>query len=89
MKVSYQPAFIRDLRQLRGRPEYERIYRLVFEAMPRWAGLAGQAQVKCLSGRDHAYRVRVRDYRIGFYWRGEVLIVSRVLHRREIYRYFP
>jgi mRNA-degrading endonuclease RelE of RelBE toxin-antitoxin system len=89
VNVSYKPAFIRDLRRLRGRPEYNRIYRLVFEEMPGWDSLEGHRQIKCFSGPEHAYRIRLGDYRIGFHWVGEELIFSRVLHRREIYRFFP
>lgn len=89
MNVSYKPAFIRDLRRLRGRPEYERIYGLVFNDMPSWRSLTGQSQIKCLSAKDKAYRIRVGDYRIGFYHSGGELILARLLHRREIYRYFP
>lgn len=89
MKAAYQPSFIKDLRRLRGHPHYERIRRLVFEDMPGWTSLTGRSQIKCLSAQERAYRVRVGDYRIGFYCTGEELTFARVLHRREIYRYFP
>ncbi len=45
--------------------------------------------IKKLKGEDNAYRIRVGDYRIGFFMKGDTMIFSRVLHRREFYRYFP
>ncbi|MEY4927030.1 MAG: hypothetical protein RI894_1466 [Bacteroidota bacterium] len=43
-----------------------------------------------MQGTDFAYRIRVGDYRIGFLFADETTIeLHRVLHRKEIYRYFP
>lgn len=35
------------------------------------------------------YRIRVGDYRIGFMLDNDILVFMRVLHRKDIYRYFP
>ncbi len=40
---------------------------------------------KCNRGN----RIRIGDYRLGIIFDGETLIFERVLHRKEIYRYFP
>ena len=45
MKAAYQASFIKDLRRLRGRAQYERIRRLVFEDMPGWTSLRGRSQI--------------------------------------------
>ncbi len=45
--------------------------------------------VKKLKGFRSAYRVRVGDYRIGVFVDGNYVDFVRVLHRREIYRFFP
>lgn len=45
--------------------------------------------MKKLAGQTGAYRLRIGDYRLGFYWEGEKLTLARVLHRKEIYRFFP
>ena len=89
MNTTYLPAFIKDLRRLRQHSEYSRIRRLAFEEMPAWKSLAGRSQIKRLSAHEKAYRIRAGDYRIGFYWSGDELVFARVLHRREIYRFFP
>lgn len=42
-----------------------------------------------IKGSPNAYRVRVGDYRIGIFVEDELISFSRVLHRKEVYRYFP
>jgi mRNA interferase RelE/StbE len=44
----------------------------------------GQGDVKRLKGGDDS-RLRVRDWRIIFYWEGNTVVVVAVGHRREIY----
>lgn len=89
MKVIYRKRFIKDMKALQGSPVYETIHDLVFARIPSLNDLAELDGVVKLKGSTNAYRVRVGDYRIGFFWDGEVLKFARVLHRREIYRKFP
>jgi len=37
----------------------------------------------------NAYRARIGDYRIGFFFAGQTVIFARVLHRKDTYRFFP
>jgi mRNA-degrading endonuclease RelE of RelBE toxin-antitoxin system len=45
--------------------------------------------LKKIKGAKNAYRIRVRDYRIGFFFEEDKMTFSRVLHRKEMYRFFP
>jgi len=45
--------------------------------------------VKKLKGLGSAYRIRIGDYRLGIEYRETTVVFMRVLHRKEIYRYFP
>ena len=65
MIVAYLPAFVRDLKRLKGTRDYERIRRLAFEEAPAWQGIEELPQVKKLAGQTGAYRLRIGDYRIG------------------------
>jgi mRNA interferase RelE/StbE len=44
---------------------------------------------KKLTGFKTAYRIRMGQYRIGIYYENKTAELVRVLHRKEIYRYFP
>jgi mRNA interferase RelE/StbE len=45
--------------------------------------------VKKLKGYKTAYRIKIDDFRIGFLLEANQVVLSRVLNRKEIYRYFP
>jgi len=42
-----------------------------------------------IKGSKNAYRIRLGNYRIGIYVERDHLILSRILNRKDIYRYFP
>jgi mRNA interferase RelE/StbE len=44
---------------------------------------------KKLKGAKTAYRIRIRQYRIGFFFENETIELVRILGRKDIYRYFP
>ncbi len=44
---------------------------------------------KKLTGYKSAYRIKLGAYRIGFMYEINKVKLSRVMHRKEIYRYFP
>jgi mRNA interferase RelE/StbE len=47
------------------------------------------SNVKKLKAEGDYYRIRVGDYRIGILINEDVVVFVRVLHRKEVYRYFP
>lgn len=89
MKTEYLPSFIKDLKALKSTTVYTMIKKLVFEDIVTYQSLRDIGNIKKLKGEDNAYRVRVGDYRIGFFVKGDTLTFYRLLHRREFYRYFP
>ncbi|MDV2992297.1 MAG: hypothetical protein N4J56_001951 [Chroococcidiopsis sp. SAG 2025] len=89
MKTQYQSSFIKDLKVIKSTPFYATIRAIVFEEIPNLSSLAEIRNLKKLKGYENTYRIRIGDYRIGFIFDGETIIFARVLHRREVYRYFP
>ena len=89
MKVTYTKKFLKDLKDLNSTDVYEKICILVLEEIPNTEDLSTIANLSKLKGDDTAYRIRVGDYRIGFFMEDNEIVMSRVLHRSEIYRYFP
>lgn len=89
MRVEYLPSFIKDLKSLKSSPVYLRIKTLTFDQIPTYDGLERIRHLKKLKEEDNAYRIRVGDYRIGFFFENETIKFARVRHRKEIYRVFP
>ena len=47
------------------------------------------ANLKKLKGHKTAYRVRVNNFRLCFYYENDILILARFLPRKDVYRFFP
>ncbi|HKR07255.1 MAG TPA: hypothetical protein VJY62_21655 [Bacteroidia bacterium] len=45
--------------------------------------------IKKLSGSSNAYRIRIGDYRLGFFLVNNNVFLTIFAHRKEIYRKFP
>lgn len=89
MNIEYLPSFIKDLKDLRGNPVYQAVYAIAFEEILEIQDLRNIQNLKKMKGEASAYRIRVANYRIGVFITATTVTFSRVLHRREIYRYFP
>ncbi len=88
MKISFKNAFLKDLEKLPS--DYkDRIEHLVFDEIPKIDNLLNIKNIKKIRGDKNYYRIRVGNYRIGFEVRDGELGFMRVLHRKDIYRYFP
>ncbi|MDI6779151.1 MAG: type II toxin-antitoxin system RelE/ParE family toxin [Bacteroidota bacterium] len=88
MDVRYKKAFIKDLEKIPDDIK-QAIQEIVFIKIPRLTKLADISGLKKIKGYKNYFRINVKDYRIGFKFFDEEVIFYRVLHRKEIYRYFP
>lgn len=88
MRVRFRGSFARDLRTLKDKTLLGRI-RTLIENVEKAENLADVAGVKKLRGTGAYYRIRVGDYRVGLAVEEDAVVFVRVLHRREVYRYFP
>ena len=89
MKVEYLPTFIKDMKKLKKQPIYFQIKNFAFNEVLTYKNVLEIKNLKKIKGSNYAYRVRVKDYRIGIFVENDIITFSRVLHRKEIYRYFP
>lgn len=62
---------------------------MVFDEIPRAKEFSDVKNIKKLRGYESFYRVRIGDYRIGFEYKEREIVFYRVLHRKDIYKYFP
>lgn len=88
MKVRYKKSFLRDLEKLPGSIK-ERVQEIAFVELPEIDDIQQISSLKKLKGYNAYYRLRYSDYRLGISVVDEKIIFHRVLHRKDIYRYFP
>lgn len=51
--------------------------------------LSELSNCKKLKGSKNCYRIRIGDYRIGFIFESNTIVLVRFLHRSKIYNFFP
>lgn len=87
MKLKIQPSFERDTRK----SPKQIVFKLkeLLDAITNAQNLTEIPNVKKLAGYKNAYRIRLDDFRVGFILEGEVVILVRLLSRKDVYKYFP
>jgi len=88
MEVRYSKKF---LKQLAGIPRETRvrIEDFVFNELSTKATIEEAGKIEKMQGYTNCYKARFGDYRIGFLLENDVITVKTVMHRREIYKFFP
>lgn len=89
MKTEYLPSFIKDLKKIKKTAIYAEIRKLAFQTLPDCHNISEIKNLKKIKGHKNAYRIRIGDYRLGIFIDNEIITLSRVLHRKDVYRYFP
>jgi mRNA interferase RelE/StbE len=88
MKVLVNKKFLKDLVTVPAK-ERTKIEKLVFTDASNYTSLVQIPHVGKLKGYRNYYKIRFGDYRIGLKYEDDTLIFERVLHRKDIYRYYP
>lgn len=88
MKTLYSKKFLKDLATI---PKNERLHIevFVFETLIKVNSISEIGKIEKLRGYQNFYKIRFGDYRVGLRLESEILTLDRVLHRKDIYRYFP
>jgi mRNA-degrading endonuclease RelE of RelBE toxin-antitoxin system len=88
MKVEFLKQFSKDLDDLVGASIKRQVTDFI-EELESLDSLPKMANLKKLIGHRNAYRVRLGDYRLGFFLQGNTVTLARLLHRKDIYKQFP
>ena len=88
MQVEFRKTFKQDLKNLKDGKVLKRIQKVV-EEVELANALSEIRNIKLLQGHEDFYRIRVGDYRIGLFVEEKTVAFVRILHRKEVYRYFP
>lgn len=88
MKAKYRKRFLADLARI---PSADRkaIEKFVFEEVPNLNSVGESGKVERLKGYKSCFKVRFGSYRVGLKLEDDTVSFERVLHRRDIYRFFP
>jgi mRNA interferase RelE/StbE len=88
MNSAFRESFQRDLKKIKDRTVLHEV-RAVIENVDNVDSVLDIPSFKKLRGYTDYYRIRLRNYRIGVRIADDTVTFIRILHRRDIYRYFP
>ncbi|MEH1858068.1 MAG: type II toxin-antitoxin system RelE/ParE family toxin [Nostoc sp.] len=88
MNIELRKSFEKDLNNIRDEALLKKI-KAVIEDVENAENLANISNIKKLQADGNYYRIRIGDYRVGIIVSESVVIFVRVLHRKDVYRYFP
>jgi mRNA interferase RelE/StbE len=89
LNVQYSERFLKDLKKLKKTNFYDKIYDLCFDELPECDDINSIKNLKKIEGYSDYFRIKSGVYRIGLKIEGENIMLMRVLHRKDIYKYFP
>jgi mRNA interferase RelE/StbE len=89
VKTTFKKSFAKDLKTYsRDETLLARIQEIILE-VEAVDSITSIKNLKKLKAEGAYYRIRVGNYRIGLIIENEIVTFVRVLHRSQIYRYFP
>ncbi len=79
--IEYDPKAVKELKKLE-----KSIVRNILSKIEEYAKNPNSTKIKKLKTPfDGAYRLRVGDYRVIFYQEDELILISKVAHRKQVY----
>ena len=88
MEVVFLKEFSRDINSINSKSVRLSLKRVI-ERIELADALTKIPNTKKLQGHKTAYRTRVGNYRLGFFFENEIVILARFVHRKDIYKLFP
>lgn len=88
MQVDYLKKFSKDLDVINQKSVKASLLRII-TLMETVNSLDKIPETKKLKGHKSAYRTRIGDYRLGFFFENSTISIARFVHRKDIYRLFP
>ncbi|HNR88509.1 MAG TPA: type II toxin-antitoxin system RelE/ParE family toxin [Spirochaetota bacterium] len=88
MDFEIKKSFEKDIAKIRDKKLLLSIYNTI-EHIQQAETVREIENIKKLTGYKKQYRIKIGDYRLGFFVEKNIVFLVRFLHRKDIYRFFP
>lgn len=88
MQTKFRKSFLKQLAKL-PKDVRERIEAFVFDELPNLNVIGESGKIEKMQGYESYFKIRFGSYRVGLKLEDTEIIVQIVMHRKEIYRFFP
>lgn len=88
MRVEIEGSFAKDTKKVKDKKVLSKLADVI-EGLSDITKLSDISNCKKLKGSSNAYRIRIGDYRAGFFVEDKTIRFSRFAHRKDVYNIFP
>ncbi len=88
MEIRVNKTFLKELAKIPV-SQREKIEHFVFNDTPAFERKEDIPNLRKLKGYKYFYRIRFGNYRAGIKIENDILIFERLLHRKDIYKFYP
>lgn len=88
MKIQVNKTFLKELATLPAKDRI-RIEKFLFEKVETFKRLNQIPNIGKLKGYQNYFKIRFGNYRAGLRFENNTLFFERILHRKDIYKFFP
>jgi len=88
MNIYVNKVFLKELAKVPAR-ERQRVEKLLFEEVEFYTSTSQIPNFEKLKGYRIYYKIRFGDYRVGLKFEKNTLYFERILHRKDIYKFYP
>jgi mRNA interferase RelE/StbE len=88
VKLKYDRSFEKDISSIKDEKLLNSIYEIIVE-LKTIDSIISLPNIKKLKSHKNIYRIKLGNYRLGFYVEEDTIILVRFLHRKDIYKKFP
>jgi len=88
MEIYFEESFEKDLRSIDNKKQLNKVKEIIDE-IKNAKTLKEIRSLEKLKGYETYYRIRTGDFRVGIEFVEGKVILTRFLHRKDIYKYFP
>jgi len=88
MEVEFLEKFSKDIDTINLKSVKKSLVKLIL-TIEQAKTIDEISNLKKLKGHKFAFRIRIGDYRVGFFLESGKVIFARIVHRKDIYKVFP
>ncbi|MCH7826536.1 MAG: type II toxin-antitoxin system RelE/ParE family toxin [Bacteroidetes bacterium] len=88
MIVKIDKSLEKDISKITDQIILKKLHPIII-AIQKSSKLSEIKNLKKLRGSKNIYRIRIGNFRLGIVYQNKTIEIIRLLHRKDIYRYFP
>ena len=89
MKLVFEKSFEKDLKKIKNKQILLKLKEIIIKLGEIKSFFELDANIKKMKSNERYWRIKIGEYRLGLEKDGDKIILVRILHRKDIYRYFP